>query len=348
MRQAQQTYGNKAVQRFLQRRKAEAAREGEGLEEKGSAQPQTDTDNAVVGDPVVAQRVPSLDTVEEGLDVDADMGEKAGADADGGGDVAMPSAPGRTPSPALALRDSMRATPIALSVQRDIKGSKNQKFGKFEIAFTKNEGAAVGDRAAEDGTVTFTPNLKAPASNSIRFVQIVRNIDVGGVTAAAGAVVDWSKVGTGSEAAINKQNTSAAKGVNPGFSVDQLPSLLHKRTKKSDAKVLPYYDAMLKNPGNQIGKRTGKTIVPAILDDHPGSTAAIRFSFETSAKASDTGLWYGSVLWGFETYLDKAGIAKIKGEHKDFKESPSATTSAALKKFNEYYRNPGSSTAPTK
>jgi hypothetical protein len=71
-----------------------------------------------------------------------------------------------------------------------------------------------------------------------------------------------------------------------------------------------------------------------------------RYLFVTAARASDTGTWYGSVSWGFEIYLDK-GVAKIRGEYKSFAEGHDATTDAAIKAFDEYYRNPGASTAPT-
>lgn len=39
-------------------------------------------------------------------------------------------------------------------------------------------------------------------------------------------------------------------------------------------------------------------------------------------------------------------MAKIRGENRSFKAGHSATVDAALTKFNEYYKNPGSSTAP--
>lgn len=256
-------------------------------------------------------------------------------------------------SQALALRDSLRGsvgiTAVAAGIQRDITGKKKQPYGEFEIDFKKNDATAAGAQATEDGTIKFTPGATAPESSSIRFVQIVRTVDVSGVTDTAGANVDWSKVGAGTEAPRNQMVTKrdTAKNVAPGFYVDQLAAALSKRTKKSDSSVLPYYDAMLANPGNQIGMRKGKTIVPAILDDHPGFTIPVKFNFVTSAKASDTGVWYGTVLWGFETYLDK-GVAKIKSEYHSFREFRGETTDAALKKFDEYYRNPGSSTAPAK
>jgi hypothetical protein len=258
--------------------------------------------------------------------------------------AAATTEPSRTSaSPALGLRNSMRTKSVSPLIQRDIKGSKTWGgVGKFEIDFTKNEATAAGSNATEDGTVTFTPSATAPESDSIRFVQIARTFDT-----TTSKEFDWSAT---AQADIHKMETKRdiAKNIAPGFSVDQRPDLLSKRTKKADPAVLPYYDAMLFNPGNQIGKRRGKTIVPAILDDHPGYSRPLKFSFVTSAKAADTGIWYGTVLWGFEIFNNKAGVAKIKNEYRSFRLNRGETTDEALNLFNEFYRNPGSSTAPTK
>src|SRR5262249_40041961 len=140
-----------------------------------------------------------------------------------------------------------------------------------------------------------------------------------------------------------------ARNVAPGFYVDQQAASLARRTKKADPVVLPFYDAT--GPpiaGNKIGKRRGKTIDPAVLVDTPGTAATVKFNFVTSAKAADTGTWYGTVLWGFETFHDKAGVTKIKNEYHTFRLLRGETTDAALTAFDEFYRNPGATTAPKK
>jgi len=247
------------------------------------------------------------------------------------------------PSPALALRNSLRAGPVTPSVQRDIVGHKTWPDGKFEINFKKKDAKAAAAFATETGAITFRPSATAPESDSIRFVQIVRTFDT-----ATGDEVDF----TGSpEANRNKMRTTRdrAKNIAPGFYVDQEAASLAKRTKKSDPAVLPFYDVT--GPplaGNKIGKRRGKTIDPAVLVDTPGTAAPVKFNFVTSAKAADTGTWYGTVLWGFETFLDKAGVTKIKNEYHTFRLWRGETTDAALTAFDEFYRNPGASTAPTK
>jgi hypothetical protein len=246
-------------------------------------------------------------------------------------------------SPALEMREQRRMScaPRGM-VQRDIKGSMKLPSGRMAIDFTKSDGAAPGDRAAEDGTITFTPAANAPESDSIRFVQIVRTYDTG-----AAHELDWT--GTTEEPRQSQMTTAAKGGVKGGFYVDQEAGSLAQRGKKADPAVQPYYDVT--GPpiaGNAIGKRKGATIVPATLEDHPGTPQQVRFEFETEAKGDDNNTWYGSVIWGFEVAHDKKGVAKIKGENRSFKAGHSPTVDAALTKFDEYYKNPGSSTAPTK
>jgi hypothetical protein len=277
------------------------------------------------GRPVALQGKMRVSHSEDGAEIEADRIASA---ALGGGTRSSSS---------LAPRTAMRVTPVTPSIQRDITGSKKLTNGDFDIKFKKKNGAAKGDQAVEDGKITFMPDAAAPESDSIRFVQIARDFNV-----TTGAEVEW----TGGEAARNKMRTTEdkAKGIEPGFFLDQIHASQKQRTKKSDPAVLPYYDVT--SPGT-IGKRKGKTVKAATLEDAPASAGARKFSFVTSAKASDTGTWYGTVLWGFETYLDK-GVAKIKGEYHSFEEGHKATTDEALKKFDEYYKNPGASTAPTK
>jgi hypothetical protein len=249
----------------------------------------------------------------------------------------------RAGSPALAVRDALRTQSVPPQVQRDIIGKSTKAqipLGEMKINFTKIEGAAAGDWAKERGNpgITFTPNAKAPDSTSIRFVQIVRTFDT-----STGKEADFT--GT-TEAGRMKQFTKGSKTVTPGFYVDQSASTHAPRTAKGDATVLPYYDFHFGGPGTAPGSKAGAAITPATLWDQPATAGTVQFKFVTSAKDSIGGTYYGSVLWGFEVYQDKAGVAKIKGEYRSFRSTPGATTSAALKTFDEYYRNPGASTAP--
>jgi hypothetical protein len=70
----------------------------------------------------------------------------------------------------------------------------------------------------------------------------------------------------------------------------------------------------------------------------------MRFTFETAAKASDTGYVYATLNWGFT--LSDAAKGKVEREHATASRSPSATFGVALSNFNEFFKNPGSSKAP--
>jgi len=239
-------------------------------------------------------------------------------------------------SPAIRLRDSLRNPTVVPSVQRDIKGTKSLPSGKFEIDFRKHDGAAAGQSATEDGSITFTPDARAPDSDEIHFIQVVRTFDT-----TTKAELDWT--GT-TEANRNKARTGAQKGVQPGFYVDQIYGSIAPRTGKSDPVVSPAYDAPPTPAGTTVGKKKGSAITPVVLTDTPGSAGSIKFNFVTAAKGS-AGTLYGTVLWGFETYNDK-GVSKIKNEYRDFRVPEGSTFDAAVKKFNELNRNPGASTAP--
>jgi hypothetical protein len=247
-------------------------------------------------------------------------------------------------SPALRMRGTLQTLPTTHHIQRDIKGSHKFPTGKLEIDFQKNEGAAVGDTASESGTITFTPSKSAPKSSAIHMIQIVRTTDKSGPT-------ETDYVWPGAEAPRNDMMTGRdyAKNIAPGWFVDQVAGELKKRTKKSDPEQKPYYDQTFTTPRpgqNQIGA-TGDPPTPATLDDAPGDSAPGRFLFNTSVKGDDNGVFYGTVLWGFEIYHDKAGVSKIKGEYKRFRSYPGETLNAAVEKFNEYYQNPGTTNAPT-
>jgi hypothetical protein len=83
-----------------------------------------------------------------------------------------------------------------------------------------------------------------------------------------------------------------------------------------------------------------------VLSDTPAFSGPLKFSFVTAAKASDTGVWYGTVLWGFETFLD-GGIAKIRNEYHSFRVVQGETMDAAIRAHSAHYKNPGTPGAPT-
>jgi hypothetical protein len=295
---------------------------------------------------VVQQRKGQVNPTGEvnGMPLNDDKRLENEADNKGKEAAQMKTGPDGYASRALGMRSRLGGSQSAMMpIQRHIKGSQELKDGKMELDFTKVDGVAKGDSANEKGWVKFHPNEKAPDSKSIKLVQIVRNIDVTGISTAKGGAYDWSG---SAEANRNKVNTKGnGKDVAPNFSVDHFASKSNVRTKKSDAEVSPFY--MDHGPGTE-GSKQGKTIVPATLYDAPGWTSPLKWSFVTAAKDTNTGTYYGTALWGFETYHDDKGITKIKNEYKSFRERQGATMDAAVNEFNEFYKNPGSSNAPKK
>ncbi len=256
---------------------------------------------------------------------------------------ALETAALRSASPALAVRNGLRSSRAApLQVQRDITGTSTKAelpLGTMKIAFKREDSAAKGGTARENGKITFTADAAAPESTELHFIQIVRTFD-------PSTGKDFDFTGTG-EAPRNKMMTKADKAgtITPGFYVDQIAAALAQRTKKTDPTVLPYVDAMRTVP-QQVGKHTKAADKDAILNDAPGVNAPLQFKLVSSVKAGDTGTWYGTVLWGFEVFTDAKGFNRIKGEYHQFRAARGATTDAAINEFNEYYKNPGASTAP--
>lgn len=245
-------------------------------------------------------------------------------------------------SPSLRLRDQLRSTmpgqriarSVSPHIQRDLKGKRKAKEGDFNLNLTTQ--SHPGAKSGMFGTIKFRADEKAPDSNSIRLLQIVRLEDL-----STGKEYVWG----GDDAYRNKIMTSAAKDVDPGFHVDIFRPKISPRTKKTDDPVSPYYaDYMKKVASNKHGSKKGKTIREASLRDYPGWSSKCRYSFETAAKAKDTGHVYATLTWGFT--LSDPAKGKVEKEHADAHDTPSKTFGAAVKKFDEVYRNPGASTAP--
>jgi hypothetical protein len=72
----------------------------------------------------------------------------------------------------------------------------------------------------------------------------------------------------------------------------------------------------------------------------------VKYELISTAKGADNGAWYGSVFWGFEIFID-GRKAKLRNENLKISESEGRDTSqAAVKAFDEYYRNPGAASEP--
>jgi hypothetical protein len=250
-------------------------------------------------------------------------------------------------SPSLALRDSLRSAPLTVArsvvpqLQRDLSGKFPIAQGEFSLDLKAGVrdigGVKIGGLG---GSIKFKANDKAPDSSNIRLLQVVRVVST---ISGKDAVGDW----TGGEANRAKMMTAEDKshGVEGGFFVDHSAAAASPRTKSTDAAVSPYYRDYWPNAtSSQDGSKKGKAISEASLWDYPGSSAKRAFSFETVAKAADTGHVYGTVMWGF-TIADPAK-GTIEKERAVGRNVTLLTTDKAIERFNEFYRNPGASTAP--
>ncbi len=223
------------------------------------------------------------------------------------------------------------------AIARDLKHDYPVDEGTFKLDLTTVHPA--GGKNGMSGTIKFKPKASAPDSARIKLYQAVRDEDLG-----TGSDYVWS----GAEAPRNQMQTVAdtSRGLAGGWFIDHSAAAASKRTKKSDPAVSSYYRDYWPNASNsQDGSKAGATIADASLWDFPGSSGNRRFSFETVALAADTGHYYGSVFWTF-TIAD-ASKGTVTNESAYGRNVTLATTDEALRRFNEYYRNPGATTAPT-
>jgi hypothetical protein len=196
-----------------------------------------------------------------------------------------------------------------------------------------------GAKSGLEGTITFMPDADAPDSTRIRLFQAARQ-----VSTETGKDVEW----TGDWAPRMQMETTAVAddGIEAGWAIDADVSKAHKRSSTADRDVSPFYGDWFKAPENKDGAKAGHTRTRAALWDFPGtSSAPSRFSLETIAVGVDTGHVYGAVDWGFTVSDVAAGT--VTDERSAGRGTASATVWQALKLFKEYYRNRGTSTAPT-
>jgi hypothetical protein len=255
-------------------------------------------------------------------------------------------------SPALGMRDQLRATPFrrpmisrvaAPMIQRDLKNDYPVHEGNFRLDLTTE--SHPGAKSGMKGTIKFKANDKAPDSTNIKLLQVVKVDDLG-----TGKDYVWP----GAQATRNTVETAndPARSVQAGWAVDFNPAKpgTTPRTAKTDPDVSPYYRDYWPNTAtSQDGSKAGKAVSDASLWDFPGSNPAkggpnARFSFETVAKGTDTNHVFGTVFWGF-TVSDTAK-GTVEAERAVGRDVATRNTNEAIKKFNEYFKNKGSSTAP--
>ena len=247
-------------------------------------------------------------------------------------------------APSFTTRDRLRqSTPtsriarsVAPHIQRSITGPYKTAEGTFtaKLMTQSNPGGSSGLL----GTISFKAGAKAPDSANIRLLQTVKvlNLDTG-------KDLVWG----GAEANRNKTMTTEDKaaGVEGGRFVDHSAAAAKQRTAKTDPPVSPYYRDYYPNPTvSQDGSKKGTTVADASLADFPQSAEKREFSFETAAKAADTGHVYGTLVWGFA--LTDPAKGTVERERAVARDVTSRSADKALQQFNEFYKNPGASTAP--
>jgi hypothetical protein len=220
-----------------------------------------------------------------------------------------------------------------------LTGTKKVTAGEFTMDMASVE--VSGGKSGVFGHIKFKPFATSPRTESLKLLQIAKD-----VVQPAGTDYTW----TGGEARRMNAMTTAnpGAGVEGGYFVDVMHANRTPRANASDAAVSPYYNEDYKSQPDAAGnfqdgwQKGGTDQKEAILRDFPGSSGNRTFKFETAAKAEDTGTIYGTVKWQFTIEN-----SKIKNDDWTVQNSESATFNAAVNQFNETYKNPGASTAPS-
>ncbi len=216
----------------------------------------------------------------------------------------------------------------------------------FEHEFTQHKGVAkinIDDYKSDSsvglkGVITYTPTSDAHDADPIRLIQVVNAMDP-----TTDKAFEWS----GKEARREKTKTEN------GWFLDHRAAYLKPRTKTDDEKVPDaYIDAfgVQDAPDCNHGKKKGKDIVSASMQDCPSSASPYKFRAEVQirGKETDEDTIYGHITWGFETE-NSDGLLHVKKRYiPTFQENASVDFNAAYKKFHDVYRNPESDYSPEK
>ena len=243
-----------------------------------------------------------------------------------------------TPGRALLLHTALRGVPPRRVLARQLREHKKVSEGVFKLSLSKQ--SHPGEKSGLRGYIAFRPNQSAPDSTRIRLYQAVRIINVGTELG-----VGWGpEPGGRDDPRVTMQTVqNTDEGFEAGWFIDHDPALVKPRSNPWDPEVVPYYNRYWSYPFTD-GFKNGHRVEEASLWDYPGTDGEATFSFETVAQAVDTGHVYGTVTWGFT--ISDGARGTIEAEHAEGRDSPLPSTQAALRSFNEYYRNPGAAAAP--
>lgn len=211
-------------------------------------------------------------------------------------------------------------------VQFDLQQSMPTTLGGFDIGMV----ARPRPRPGLDGTIVFHPDPTGPYSAQIGLIQVVNVTDVAGRTAAAGAPVDWSGVGTGAESDRSNLMTTGLDGAPQGWFVDS-QTAANTPSSASGPNYIEQWGIV--PPRNAFGwLRSPTDLHETSLYDYPWFSFDVDFDFETVAKATDTQTIYGALNWGFGI---RSGV--VVNEYAFAVDAQSATFDEALERFRGFY-----------
>ncbi len=260
-------------------------------------------------------------------------------------------------------RGSTHATaPTAKRIQRSTSGSFPVTNGIFEIDWQTRQGKTdpANPHIGLDGYMRFFPNVGAPNANNIVFTQIAKLTDLKGTDVDAGT-------DAGPQAPRGALGTpgirtadDAGRGIEGGWSTDATHDTAAGPV-PAGSPLSPDYDVSPAAPGT-VGPQ-GKTAQPDIrgggvglqfrqdtgfkrsddaadmdsvaMYDIPGTTgttANLKFDFESAVRGVDTEFVYGVVKWGFEIVNGVVGA-----EYLTTADGASATFDEALNRHMDFY-----------
>lgn len=237
-------------------------------------------------------------------------------------------------------------------------------LGGFEVDLQTRNGAVETPptHSGLDGYIRFVPNADAPNSNDITMVQIVKLTDLGGADVSP-ASLPAAQAPRGALGTPGLRTTdNALTGVEGGYFTDvhHQPGTAGPAAPAGSA-LSPNYNFQPAAPGQTgtvgqtrqpafygsgLGGVVGQTrgfkrsddradIRSAALYDTPGVADPswnLDFSFESVARGNDTGVVYGSVLWGFGL---RAG--RVVDERLTPVNGSSATFDEAMERHRDFY-----------
>lgn len=249
-------------------------------------------------------------------------------------------------------------------LQRDLNGSFPVSLGGFEVDMRTREGAVdtPPTHSGLDGSIRFVPGQGAPDSNDITMVQIVKLTDLQKADVAPASM----PAAQGQRGALGQPGLMTAddakRDVEGGFYTDvhHRPNAAAPGT-PAGSPLSPNYNFQPAAPGTTgtvgqteqpalygggIGGVVGQTrgfkrsddladIRSAALFDTPGvadTSWNLDFAFESVARGNDTGVVYGSALWGFGL---RAG--RVINERLEVVDNASATFDEALERHRDFY-----------